>query len=397
MLVSTHYERTIRDLLVADPEEVRRLEKCAFDELTGKRPLVLCGAGGLGRKTLQGLRKAGVEPVAFTDNNATLWNTEVEGVPVYSPADAAAKFGDGGAFVVTVWGAHSRDRLAERMAYWRSLGCTTVLSFRTLFWKYPAYYLPHYACDLPHKVYEQAEQVVAAARLWSDDISRSEYLEQLRWRTSIDYGGLPGPVEGPTYFPKDLIRLIPQERFVDCGAFDGDTLRDLVRVTEGEFEKVWAMEPDPDSFAKLRASIATLPEPVRRKVESIPIAAADTAKTLRFVSGGLASSGFSDVGGIEVRCDAIDNVLAESKPTFIKMDIEGAEPDALLGARKLIQECRPILAISAYHLQKHLWEIPLLVAKMVGDYNFHLRPHDLEGWDLVCYAIPAVRSHSFRK
>jgi hypothetical protein len=117
---------------------------------------------------------------------------------------------------------------------------------------------------------------------------------------------------------------------------------------------------------------------------------------LRFVSGGLASSGFSDAGGIEVQCDAIDHVLAGSKPTFIKMDIEGAEPDALLGARKLIQQCRPILAISAYHLQEHLWEIPLLVAKMVPDYNFHLRPHDLEGWDLVCYAIPAERSLSSR-
>jgi cell wall-associated NlpC family hydrolase len=43
------------------------------------------------------------------------------------------------------------------MAHWQSVGCTTVLSFRTLFWKYPAYYLPHYACDLPHKVYDQAD------------------------------------------------------------------------------------------------------------------------------------------------------------------------------------------------------------------------------------------------
>ena len=393
--MSNNYEQTIWNLLAADPEEVRRLEQSAFDEISGSKQLVLCGAGGLGRKTLQGLRKAGIEPVAFTDNNARLWNTEVEGVYVHSPADAVAKYGERHAFVVTAWGARSPDRLADRKAVWISLGCAAVLSFRTLFWKYPAFYLPHYACDLPHKVYEQADQVAAAAKLWSDDISRVEYLEQLRWRTGIDYEGLPEPVEGPTYFAKDLIKITSQERFVDCGAFDGDTLRDLVRVTGGDFQQVWAMEPDPENLAKLQAAIAGLPEDIRRKVEIIPIAAADTARTLRFESGGLASSGFSELGAIEVRCDAIDNLLAGSKPTFIKMDIEGAEPDALLGARKLIQQCRPILAISVYHLQEHLWEIPLVVAKMVRDYSFYLRPHDLEGWDLVCYAIPAERSLSF--
>ena len=74
------------------------------------------------------------------------------------------------------------------------------------------------------------------------------------------------------------------------------------------------------------------------------------------------------------------------------MDIEGAEPGALLGARGLIQQHRPILAICVYHLQEHLWEIPQMLREMVADYNFHLRPHDREGWDLVCYAVPAERS-----
>ncbi len=393
-MVITNYEQIIRKVLAVDKETVRRLERSAFDELSDSKQLVLCGAGGLGRKTLQGLRRAGLEPIAFSDNNARLWSTEVDRVPVHSPADAVSRYGETAAFVVTVWGAHSADRLEERKAYWRGLGCKTVLSFRTLFWKFPAYFLPHYACDLPHKVYEQADQVIAAATLWSDDVSRVEYLEQLRWRTGVDYGGLPDPVEGPTYFPKDLIAVVPRERFVDCGAFDGDTLRDLVRVTGGAFEKVWALEPDPANFMKLKSTIAALPESVRSRVDIIPIAAADAAKVLRFQSGELASSGFSNQGGIEVQCDAIDNVLTGTIPTFLKMDIEGAEPEALLGARGLIKKCRPILAISVYHRQEHLWEIPLLLSKMVEDYHYHLRPHDLEGWDLVCYAIPTERSLS---
>jgi hypothetical protein len=57
----------------------------------------------------------------------------------------------------------------------------------------------------------------------------------------------------------------------------------------------------------------------------------------------------------------------------------------------VIREHSPILAISCYHLQDHLWSIPLLINSLNPDYDFYLRPHDLEVWDLVCYAIPCSR------
>jgi len=77
--------------------------------------------------------------------------------------------------------------------------------------------------------------------------------------------------------------------------------------------------------------------------------------------------------------------------SFIKMDIEGSELDTLAGARELIRKNAPILAICAYHKQSDLWNIPLFIHDLSPDYGFHLRPHDLEGWDVVCYAIPPDR------
>lgn len=390
------YEQCVRGLLAADAAEVRQWECTAFDRLSEGRRLVLCGAGGLGRKTLRGLRAAGVEPIAFADNNRGLWGKDVDGLRVLDPAEAAARFGDAAAFVVTSWGAHSADRLADRLARLRSLGCGCVLSFRTLFWKYPSQFLPHYACDLPHRVHERADQVAAAAQLWCDEASRIEYLEQIRWRTTIDHDGLPQAVGGPAYFPPDLIRMTQHERFVDCGAFDGDTFRDFVRVTDGRFSRVWALEPDPANYATLCETVAACPEDARRRVDVIPLAVAETAKMLRFAGVGLASSGFSEQGEISVQCVAIDELLGGDEPTFIKMDIEGAEPDALRGASRVVRGSRPILAISAYHLQEHIWQIPLQLAEMVDDYHFHLRPHDNEGWDLVCYAIPVERAITSR-
>jgi len=73
------------------------------------------------------------------------------------------------------------------------------------------------------------------------------------------------------------------------------------------------------------------------------------------------------------------------------MDIEGAELDALKGARQLIAEHRPVLAICAYHLQSHLWQVPLLIQSISDSYRFFLRQQASDGWDLVCYAIPVER------
>ena len=90
--------------------------------------------------------------------------------------------------------------------------------------------------------------------------------------------------------------------------------------------------------------------------------------------------------------EPLDLVLEGRALTYVKMDIEGAEVDALEGGRELISTHRPVLAISAYHLQDHLWTIPLVVDSFVKGYRFHYRrygrqPND----DLVLYAIPEER------
>jgi hypothetical protein len=99
----------------------------------------------------------------------------------------------------------------------------------------------------------------------------------------------------------------------------------------------------------------------------------------------------SETGTIEINCAPLDEILADSSPTYIKMDIEGAELSALLGAKQVIQEFKPVLAISVYHQQNHLWRIPMIVRSFCDQYSFFLRPHNEEAWDLILYAIPHDR------
>ena len=74
------------------------------------------------------------------------------------------------------------------------------------------------------------------------------------------------------------------------------------------------------------------------------------------------------------------------------MDVEGAEADTLRGARRLLRERRPVLALSAYHHQADLWELPLLLAELCEDYEFHLRAHGPDGFETVLYGVPAERA-----
>ena len=94
---------------------------------------------------------------------------------------------------------------------------------------------------------------------------------------------------------------------------------------------------------------------------------------------------------MEVECATLDELIRDDAPTFIKMDIEGVEPDALAGARGIIQRHLPVLAVSLYHRQEHLWQLPLLVRSLAADYQLFLRRYSDDCWEQVLYAIPPSR------
>lgn len=379
-------------LLTESIPSARERERSAFDELTGslRDSIVLAGAGGLGRRCLAGLRHQGVEPIAFTDNNPALWGTPIDGLEVLPPEQAARRLGRTAVFVVTIWGAHSADRMNHRQTVLRSLGCECVTGFEPLFWKYPEGILPHYASDLPHKVLQRATDVLNAFDLWADDRSRCEYLAQLKWRLFGNLESLPPPERGGAYFSPDFIQLHPAEVYVDCGAFDGDTIKAFLAASNSSFRKILAFEPDPINFETLRRFVTTLPSAVQARITLEHAAVAAQNGKVRFSAQGSLSSRVGE-GEEAVEAVGIDSRLDGVSPTFIKMDIEGAEPDALLGAENHIRNVSPTLAICCYHSQDHLWSIPLLINSLRPDYKFYLRAHDLEAWDLVCYAIPPSR------
>lgn len=344
---------------------------------------VLFGAGRLGRAAITGLRKAGVEPLAFADNSSKLWGQTIDGIKVYSPQEAKEVFGNKALFVITVYTSTPVRRQLEELG-------VTFISFAELSWKYPQALLPHYATDLPHSIFSQAESVSKAFEIWQDEISQREFLAQITWRVSLNPKVLPKSLHPQEmYFQKDLFSILPGDVLVDCGSFDGDTIREL-RNQEIDYRQLFAIEPDPINYQNLTSFISTLPENLRDKISTCNNAVGASREHVHFEATGTAGTTM-DTGSYEVESIPLDELLANAQPTYIKMDIEGAEYQALLGGRKTIEKYRPILAICLYHHQEDLWRIPLLIQTMSDKYHLYLRRYSDECWEQVCYAIPKER------
>lgn len=394
MSLSTAAERRQRleQLLGEDARAAAARASQAFDRAASpfERRIVIYGAGQLGQRLLRGLRAKGGDALAFVDRNPASWSRSIGDLPVLAPEEAVRRFGSNAVFVIAVWNPVTSGGLHTIATRLTSMGCLRVAPFVWLSWKYPHEFLPNYLWDLPSRVIEAAGEVRHSFGLFEGRRSQCEFLRQLEFRLTADFGSLREPDGDPQYFPRRLFHPREDEYFVDCGAYTGDTLLGLAEWTGGRFQGALALEADPVNFAALERTVAG-DERLRGRVRAVSQAVGRERCKLRFAASGQASAAISEAGDIEVQCSPLDETLAEERPTYIKMDIEATEMDALLGAANVLRRSQPALAICAYHLQDHLWRIPRQIHDLLPDGRLLLRPHCADGFDLVCYATPPGR------
>lgn len=195
----------------------------------------------------------------------------------------------------------------------------------------------------------------------------------------------------PQYFEDGIVHLNDDEVFVDCGFFTGDTAEEFVRQTGGKFRHIYGFEPDEYASSKAANFIQT-----HDNVTHIPKGIYSCDTTLKFMStfGASAASGGNIIDTdaenvIKIQVTSIDNYFADisDKPTFIKMDIEGSEGNALRGAEHTIRNYRPKLAVCVYHKPEDIYVLPKLVSSYRSDYKYCLRHYANYFWETVMYAI----------
>ncbi|OQP33965.1 FkbM family methyltransferase [Pantoea latae] len=223
-----------------------------------------------------------------------------------------------------------------------------------------------------------------------DDRSRQTLIAFLNQRISARHGAYADVFEPIHYFPADLITFKENEIFIDCGAYNGDSIAAFLKALRSQgisqAAGIIAFEPDEKNYQALVKNTASVPNcrNVKKGVWS-----SDT--TLYFSSGLALSSKLSEqVTEESIELAALDSIVKDEKVTFIKMDVEGAELEALKGASHILQNHRPVLAISVYHKPDDLLAIPAYIQSVNENYRFYLRAHHpLHAFELVLYALPA--------
>ena len=368
-----------------DAARIREAGK--FDDLAGPftKSLVLFGAGPLGQSTLAGLRSVGIESLAFGDNDPQLWGKDVDGLKVLSPNEVCSHYGDSACFVVTIYnGSAVRRQLA-------ALGCKRVVPLPALCWKYPQVFTAAAGVDLPHRLHDAVAEIRLCDSILCDELSRRELCEQLIWRYWLDYDVLSAPSDGKhTYFPPDLVTRRNDEVFVDCGSFDGSSLDSFATHWDRKFQHAFEFEADPANQASLARNIEAMGLAERATI--MPYVVGNLNGPVSFDCSGTVTSHVSRAGvGSTVASRRLDDLDWPLVPTYIKMDIESSEPEALLGAQQLLRRYHPVLAICTYHRSEHLWQIPNLIRSISSEYRIFLRRYAEECWEGVCYAIPSNR------
>lgn len=236
---------------------------------------------------------------------------------------------------------------------------------------------PHNGLDILKNIVRISE----AYNILEDVESRQTFCDILRYRVSGRKEFLERRIVPVQYFLDDIFDFSDHEVFVDGGAAQGDTVISFARHMGGKYSKIYAFE------AK-RSYCIGMEELFRNKnVEVIRKGLYSHECVLYFHENQHGSFVAEDIESEQqIAVTSIDGCI-DDKVTFIKMDIEGSELKALDGAMNTIKECKPKMAICAYHLEEDLWEVPLKIKEILPEYKIYMRQHYAEmDEETVCYA-----------
>jgi FkbM family methyltransferase len=240
---------------------------------------------------------------------------------------------------------------------------------------------PQFILDFKEDFSNNEKEYEKIYNLLEDDKSKEVFTKVLNFKMTFDFDFMEGFTNNheEQYFDKEIIPNIKNINFLDGGSYVGDTLPQIIKNFP-DYNKIYCIEPN-----NLHINIAKRNFPNQENIE--------------FIHCGLGNKkelNVQDKQEAQNNCEhdyqatsinTIDNIINE-KIDFIKLDIEGAEQDAIKGAEQTIKEYHPILAICVYHKAEDWYKVPQLILSIRNDYKVYLR-HYMEGiYETVMYFIP---------
>lgn len=304
------------------------IENNMLEMLKGKTKIIIFGSGLNGKYLLDFLMSHKVSVQNFVDNNSSRWGQHIKGVEIKDP---------------------------QAIDY-RNVEAIIISPYEQIF-------------------VEQMHKQIAELK-----IDNSILLLDYR-----DY--CPIMLEYEQYFDANIVKLHEDEVFIDAGVLNLYTsirFAEECRKNRIKNFKIHAFEPDYVSYQRCREIQKNMPD-IDLKLYHEGLWCENA--TLHFTEMGNGSSRITQQGAsASIKCVSLDNCVKD-KVTFIKMDIEGAELEALKGSKEIIKRYKPKLAICIYHKKEDLTEIPVYIKSLVPEYKLYIRHYSNATGETVLYAV----------
>jgi FkbM family methyltransferase len=354
------------------------------------KPLILYGAGNLGRMAKEYFERLGIPILFVVDANPDLHRRdpfwagldilEIHDVPVIHRESALLAV-----CVATVPFSQVNAPLKEQ-------GWRDVVPFYDIA---EAYRDRHPLSNGWHSGVLSEQDICGIESVlyrWDDDVSRAHHLQFVAWRSLREewfFDDAPVTTHDRYFIPQVLSVLHDHEVFVDIGAHHGEVVERFIRAVRNSFNAVYVVEPDANNLLCLYGHLDEYTAELREKIHVSESALGQQSGNRRFFHGLDYASQFSDLGQAEVDVRCLDDLLIPA--TFVKIHIEGWEHCAISGGLETIIGNRPILSVTSYHNREGLWYLPAQIMTCFGDYAYYFRLHSWCGTGGVIYAIPRER------
>jgi FkbM family methyltransferase len=371
--------RWLAPLFVANaPQDLRDALQMTSLSVENLRSIAIVGSAGEGQRLARICANNDIKIDAIVDDDRSKVGSIVEGLLI-EPTSALASLPKTTPVVI------ASHRVLNASKLLRDQGFRTVIPFATLQALAPEQFPPHmFYKNLLDDLWANRGKYEALHDRLADDRSRQVLDAVLGFRQTLDPRILQQVLsEDDLYAPKGLFEFTSNEAYVDGGSYDGDTIRAFIDRVHGRFDDIYAFEPDPATFEKLSSNFRHEP-----RVHPIHAGLHSHVRQLRFRDDASRGAIFANDGSIDMPVTTIDDVLGDRRLTYVKMNIEGAEIDALHGGRNAICKWLPRLAISVYHRASDLWRIPQVISEISSEYQLYLRQHDGGIIETVLYALP---------
>ncbi|WP_440934657.1 FkbM family methyltransferase [Candidatus Pelagibacter sp.] len=237
-------------------------------------------------------------------------------------------------------------------------------------------------------IIENKENFEKAYNCFEDKLSKKTFIGAINTKLSGDLSYIKKNIQlDHLYFTKKNFPKKKNEILLDVGGFNGDSIKDFHSIANGNYDHIISLEPFPKMFNELKKTINNLQ--INDRCTPIQIGAWNKKDILSF------SNTEKDIdskielhGDDKINVNTIDSILSRTNHSvsYIKIDINGAEYNALKGASEIISKNKPFIAVKM-HVKQDFFRLPILLKKIAPKIKLQLRQRNYMSMMLVLYAF----------